>query len=290
MSTPSSLLSPRLLLSALTGLTLMATACGDDASDNDDAAPQDVTLRFQGMVGDESFACGQTYAGMGTTDTDVEFHDFKVYVSEVALVTADGAKVPVELAQDGMWQHENVALLDFEDKTGGCANGTAELNDTVVGQVPDGDYTGVEFVVGVPFELNHDDVATAPAPLNLSSMYWSWAAGYKFLRVDGQTGDTAGFQLHLGSTACEGEQGNVSGCSNPNRIQVSLDDFDPAQDVIAIDAGQLLADLDLSTKESGEAAVCMSFPDHTDCEQVFDKYGLSFGSVEAGVQTFVTKK
>ena len=70
--------------------------------------------------------------------------------------------------QDGLWQYENVALLDFEDKTGGCRDvGTVETNAQVVGTVPEGDYTGLTFDLGVPFELNHIDASTAPSPLNV---------------------------------------------------------------------------------------------------------------------------
>jgi len=46
---------------------------------------------------------------------------------------------------------DDLALLDFEDGTGGCVNGTPDVNDRVAGTVPEGHYTGLRFTLGVPF-------------------------------------------------------------------------------------------------------------------------------------------
>ncbi|MEO0521163.1 MAG: MbnP family copper-binding protein [Cyanobacteria bacterium P01_A01_bin.116] len=144
---------------------------------------QRVSIQFEGAVGSEPFACGETYR-VGTEDSAITPLDFRLYVSEVALIDAAGNTVPVVLEQDGLWQHQNVALLDFEDKTGSCANGTPETRAEVVGAVPAGDYSGLKFTLGVPFALNHIDSTLAPSPLNLTSLWWNWNFGYKFARVD----------------------------------------------------------------------------------------------------------
>jgi len=73
-----------------------------------------------------------------------------MYVSEVHLIEASGRVVPVTLAQDGIWQFENIALIDFENGSGACRNGTAPTNTTVRGSVPPGNYTGVRLTLGVP--------------------------------------------------------------------------------------------------------------------------------------------
>jgi uncharacterized repeat protein (TIGR04052 family) len=82
------------------------------------------------------------------------------------------------------WQHAGTALLDFEDGRAACANGTAPMNTALRDTVAAGDYTGVAFKAGVPFEMNHGDPTTAPSPLNLTSMFWNWRGGYKFVRID----------------------------------------------------------------------------------------------------------
>ncbi|MEM8614095.1 MAG: MbnP family copper-binding protein, partial [Cyanobacteria bacterium P01_H01_bin.105] len=180
---------------------------------------QTVTLQFAGMVADEPFACGQAYE-LGAPATAMAPLDFRFYVSEVALLDADGNEVPLILQQDGKWQHQNVALIDFEDKSGACANGTVDTRAQVVGTVPAGDYSGVKFTLGVPFGLNHVDSTLAPSPLNLTSLWWNWNFGYKFARIDltpatemagasaAQTKQHAaeefsGFAFHLGSVGCQ---------------------------------------------------------------------------------------
>ena len=69
--------------------------------------------------------------------------------------------------------------------------------------MPAGNYTGVRFEVGLPFDKNHAEVTLQPSPLNLSRMFWNWNAGYKFMRLDiRSTGQPRGWLVHLGSTGC----------------------------------------------------------------------------------------
>ena len=148
---------------------------------------KEVAINFEAWVGDEEFVCGESYEGVGVSESTITPTDFRFYVSDVALIDEDGNAVPLELEQDGKWQYQNTALLDFEDGTNACDNGTAEMNTTVVGTVPEGDYQSIQFTMGVPQDLNHEDAAIASSPLNLTSMWWNWQGGYKFLRVDIET-------------------------------------------------------------------------------------------------------
>jgi len=270
---------------------------------------QPVEIVFDARVGGAPFACGETYA-LGTTPTPVTFQDFRFYVSNVELLDAAGNAVPVRLA-DSPWQHEDVALLDFEDKTGACGNGTAPTQDRVIGSVPPGDYRAVRFALGVPFELNHADAAIAPSPLNLTAMWWNWQGGYKFLRADmtaavsesgdspdptasghspkqhGERGDRRGsYRLHLGSTGCQvppGEQQPTT-CRNPNRAIVELANFDPETSVIVADLGALFATSDLSTNDPDTPPGCMSDPDDGDCLPLLRGLGLPFAGEAAATE------
>jgi len=91
-------------------------------------ADKPVTIRFQAQVGEEAFACGRQYEGIGVTKSKISGRDFRLYVSNVRLLGTTGKETPVELDQDGKWQLDNLALLDFEDGTGRCSNGTPEMN------------------------------------------------------------------------------------------------------------------------------------------------------------------
>ncbi|MEL6556447.1 MAG: MbnP family copper-binding protein [Cyanobacteria bacterium J06621_11] len=280
---------------------------------DDPIESQMVTIEFEGRVGDETFACNETYR-LGTADSEVAPLDFRLYVSEVALLDAAGNAVPLVLEQDGQWQHQNVALLDFEDKTGSCANGTPEVRTQVIGSVPAGEYSGLKFTVGVPFALNHIDSTLAPSPLNLTSLWWNWNFGYKFARIDFQRiVDTAAldlkakhtssaaasdeastetdalaqaFSIHLGSVGCQLDSAQAPvNCTLPHRPEVALTDFDPAQNTVVADISALLADTDMSQNQEGTAVGCMSNPLDNDCSGILQNFGLPFREQPAGEQT-----
>lgn len=270
----------RLALGAALPAALLATApgCGNDDS-SDGPSTRAVTLDFDGRVGNERFTCGETYGGLGaSSDQSMTVDDYRLYVNGIELVRGDGARVPLAFDQDGEWQHDDLALLDFED---GCAAGTPETNLRVSGTVPAGSYTGVCFQLGVPFEMNHVSDATTVSPLNASGMLWSWTTGRKFLRIDG-VGDPAGsatsWNVHLGSTGCVDAGGGPEpeeACAFPNRPTVCLDDFDPDVDTIVADLGALLSGSDLSVDAAG-APGCMSGNDDPECIAVMPRLGLDF--------------
>jgi uncharacterized repeat protein (TIGR04052 family) len=269
-------MAPARLVIAVLGLPLLL-ACGGERA---------VTLQLAGQVGDAPAECGRAYDGIGTTSTELTLADLRLYVHDVRLVTADGEELEVALEQDGVWQVDDVALLDFEAGGADCPQGTAETNTTIRGTVPDGaEVTGVRFVLGVPEARNHQDVTTAPSPLNLQSMYWSWNGGYKFFRLDGATtGIPDGFAVHLGSTGCEGDgRGNVTGCTQDNRVEVALDGYDPDVDTIVVDVAALLRESDMDADQGG-AMGCQAGFDDMDCEPIFHGFGLPFAGTPAGEQ------
>ncbi len=250
---------------------------GHSDSSQSDMGSGDTVIRFEGRVGDKDAACGMLYAGVGSAASGVELTDFRFYVSNVRLIAADGAEVPLELKQDGLWQTEGVALLDFEDGTAGCAEfGNEALRNKVVGTVPEGEYTGLAFTMGVPFELNHLDTTVAPSPLNIPALWWNWQFGYKFARIELLADDQV-WLLHLGSTGCEAPDGNTppeSPCANTNAVEVRLDNFNPTMNFVVADLATLFADVDLSTTVP-EPPGCMSGPQDPDCGSIFTSLGLS---------------
>lgn len=281
-------------------LTLLAlaaaaslVACDDgESADAPDARIPDAgspgeatyTIRFAGQFGDAPAACGTPFSDIGTAGTTVELLDFRMYVNGLTLLTADGGEVPLALEQDGMWQHEDVALLDFEDGTAGCAEtGNSALRDVVVGTAPAGEYVGLRFGLGVPEALNHADTTLAPAPLNVGSLFWVWQSGYKFLRLDLSNENEAPndkWFVHLGSGGCESADPTTApevACARPNRPTVTLAGFDPEADTVVVDAAALLVDADVSVNTPMTPPGCMSNPvDVDECPAVFDGFGLSW--------------
>ena len=278
-------------------------------------AERDVEIRFGARVGDAEFRCGQSYAGIGTTGARITPSDFRFYVSDVELIDAAGRAVKLQLAQDGVWQFRDVALLDFEDGSGPCRAGTSGLNTRVVGKAPPGDYRGVSFTLGVPFALNHGDPTVAPSPLNLTAMFWNWQVGYKFVKVDftsasampaamaaptggghgggagghgGAQAAAPGWSLHLGSTQCAsaGTTQPPAQCANPNRVRVTFANFDPARSIVVADLRAVLAGANVDVNAPNTSPGCMSFPNDPDCMPVMPALGLAYGAAPAQPQRF----
>lgn len=256
--------------------SLLAACAGDARAP---AEPQ-LTLAFEARVGDAPFSCSSLATGMGTTSATVEPLDFRIYVHDVRLLRADGSEVPLLLVDDGKWQSSGVALLDFEDKTGSCRNGTPDLNTALRGTAPAGEYVGLKLKIGVPFALNHADSTTLASPLNLSSLYWDWNAGHKFARIDGRlAGSTAApteataFNIHLGSLQCRGAANAITDCSRPNIGEVELRGFDPTAKTILVDYKALVAKSDL-TRDLGGASGCMAEADDPECPPILAHLGV----------------
>lgn len=273
----------RLMPVVAIGGGLALSACTDS---NTTPTEQNIAMKFAAVIGSEPFTCGTTYSNVGIGLNDWQVSDFRFFVHEVHLHNeATGKQYDVELTQDGVWQHDNVALIDLED---GCGAGTPEMNDQAVGAItiPAGETLDTSdvaacFVLGVPEALNHLDPATAPSPLNASGMLWAWKSGMKYLRIDG-TGDPGGtpqaYNLHLGAQSCPGASATAppdSACAIPNTVEVCIDGFDINNDVIAVDPKAVLVGNDVSTNYSG-APGCQSFPDDQDCISAMPKLGLDF--------------
>lgn len=269
-----------------------------------DAAAMPVQIQFAAKMGAAAFACGTTYAGVGTSGAAVTPTDLRFYVQDVALLDQAGRAVPVALAEQAPWQQERVGLLDFENKQGACGNGTQATNDRLVGVVPAGAYKGIRFTLGVPFELNHQPLTNARPPLDLTALFWSWNMGHLFLKAevspaaatdadagvsrDAGGGDAAAslpsvFGLHVGSTMCEGKasEGTLTACARPNRATIELRDFTLGQHRIVLDVATLFSGSDVHTEKS-----CHSFANTSSCPALFSRVGIDYASGgSSGAQT-----
>ncbi len=260
-----------------------------------------VNLEFAALINGQPFECGKSYPDVGSTKASLTPTDLRLYVSEVALVNQRGEAVPVKLTQDGVWQLDNIALLDFENGAGPCRNGTAAVNTAVRGTVPAGQYRGLKFTVGLPFAHNHGDPTLAASPLNNTAMFWSWQGGYRFIKFDASskvapgipdavdTGFVAagGFAVHLGSTQCASASATTAptACKNPNRMMLQFDNYDPAKSVIVMDIGVLLAGTNVTVNARRTSPGCMSFEKDADCTAVMNAMGLPYdGQAAVGAQ------
>ncbi len=238
---------------------------------------QPVEVRFAARFGDADAACGSTYDAIGTTASSVELLDLRAYISGLKI---DGAGT---IDAEEPWQSQDVALLDFEDKTGACT-GNADLR-AVVRAHARADSGTLEFDLGVPESLNHLDPAKLTSPLNVSSMFWGWTAGFRFLKLDlATTGQPAGWVVHIGSSGCAGVTGGNAACVEPNRVHVTLEGWTPDSTVV-MDLSKLVAGADVDTNTENTGPGCMSEPNDPECVGVFEALGLPLGDAPAGEQT-----
>ncbi|MDC0720919.1 MbnP family copper-binding protein [Nannocystis bainbridge] len=278
-------------------LPLLVPACD---SHEPGLTDEPVEIVFEGRVGGAPFACGETYDGLGKDGASATPQDFRFYVHDVRLVTADGDEHPVTIEDDGVHQGGGVALIDFEDGSGACANGTPELHTTLKGVVAaqprhggahggGHEFVGLRFKIGVPQEQNHTDLTQAPAPLNDTTMSWSWNYGHIFFTawgvVEADAPSTVG--LHVGSIGCEGDAmaGEIVACANSNRPEIVLDGFDAATGKVAVDWGAVFSGLTLATpaaecedKDGKTTCACHSFGPEALCSSMFRPLGLDWTS------------
>jgi uncharacterized repeat protein (TIGR04052 family) len=269
-------------------------ATPEDAAN--DAAPVDRSfeIAFRGVLGNDDAVCGAEFAGFGPSMSQaVTLKDFRFYVHGVELIRDDDVVVPLTIEDHAPFQNAGVALLDFEDKTGDCINGTTEMNTVVRGHAPEGTYTGIRFILGVPLDQNHQDRSVAAAPLDLSQLFWSWAGGYLFARIDLFTtavdaGPRATFSVHLASTGCNGSPSSMPStqCTYQNRPTIELSDFDPDADVILVDPKAVVEGVDLTVNTPATGIGCMSARTDPDCDVVMPRLGVDFGTSTASQVLF----
>ncbi|MBK8536535.1 MAG: hypothetical protein IPL59_16245 [Candidatus Competibacteraceae bacterium] len=125
----------------------LVAGCGSD--DDNSPGERSATVQFKAEVNGQDFVCGKTYSNVGVGQPGTyQVNDWRFYVHDVALVKADGSRQEIDLDQDGVWQYQNTVLLDLRKD---CGSGTLPTNAVVKGSVPNENYAGLCFKVGVPY-------------------------------------------------------------------------------------------------------------------------------------------
>ena len=160
-----------------------------------------IALQFENYVGEEKLTLGaeanaaKAYTSNGQT---LKFSEVKYVITNIVLVKADGTKVS--------YYNKNL------DKGGFLINqeNTSSLSP-ILNKIPEGDYKGIEFGLGVKKELNNlslqdkfpDFYRLTGSFKQAQIMHWEWANGYRFVKLEGwysnatATNDT--LSIHMGS-------------------------------------------------------------------------------------------
>jgi len=158
----------RLLFPVLLVLVVAAAwliGCKKDA-DSQPTTGQ-VSFAVNNMVGTKALALDGTSYTTASGET-FTVSKFKYYLSNIKLTKADGSTY----AAPGEYH-----LVDAAQPTS---------TSFTVSNVPAGDYTGVSFVVGVDSTTTKADPLALTGDLNpANAMYWAWASGHIFLKLEG---------------------------------------------------------------------------------------------------------
>ena len=237
------------LLMAITTVAALSSCSKEDNNNSNQGGNQsstngnaEVSLQFDNYVGTEKLALGASASAAKAYTSNrqtLKFSEVKYVITNVVLVKADGTKVP--------YHTEDL------DKGGFLINqaNTASLTP-VLKNIPEGDYKGIEFGLGVKKELNNLKLQDRfPNFYRLTGqfkfseiMHWEWANGYRFVKLEGwYSNPTPGknkkgenlpaitdgeLSIHIGSafkgTKLIGEDKKVKGIENET-LNVDRDAF-----------------------------------------------------------------
>lgn len=187
-------------------------------------AQKNVTLHITHKLGSAAFALNQTAQNNLSQDFKISRVDY--YISGIKIIHDGGMEL---------------ALPDKYILAKGSAFVTEALGSLNVTNVE-----GIKFSIGVEAPTNNEDPTQHPEdhPLypQAPSMHWGWAAGYRFVALEGTTGSNATiFEMHgMGNSNYFGQTVMVAGENSGNDIDIFLDaDYTQALKDINVAAGPI---------------------------------------------------
>jgi hypothetical protein len=182
-----------LLLSSIAAFSLFAVSCNDD---DDPVTPPtengQIRLQFSNKAGSKDLVLNsETYTNAAGEDFTVSKLNY--FISNIKLLKTDGSNFVVP--QDSSY---------FLIRQANEASKTLTINN-----VPVGEYSGVEFTIGVDSLRSVADMSKRngildkdSGPTNEEAMYWDWNPGYIFLKLEGEsdsaTSANGEFYYHIG--------------------------------------------------------------------------------------------
>ncbi len=270
----------------------VATACAPEPTDQpiDTSVPTSeraLTLEVGAGFGAQNFSCRASVPDVGATGLTVRPTDLRLFVHGLTFVLPSGDEAPWTLDSND-WQANGVAFIDHEDGVEACADGTTATNTTVTGTVelPDAlERATLRFFLGLPFDVSKLPLATAPTALADADVFISTTQGRARFQLDlVPQGGPAAWPVRILATGCPpGSDDTQASCTSENIAAVEVPNVDLANPAVRMDLQALLADINLSANaaavQPGGGVIetplgCQSTLTDTDCQQVFESYGL----------------
>ncbi len=182
-----------LLLFAALSLAVFVQSCKEEnPSVPIGTGDNSVKLEFKGTTASGSFELGKGY-DLATEGFRYRFSLLKFYVSKFSLIKNDGSELLLN----------DIALIDFR---------VDQPNTSFTVKVPEGEYKGFKFGIGVDSINNSKLPASFAAEHPLSSAqgtYWEMTSKYRFMLIEGHLDTLRGatedfseqFVVHTGTDA-----------------------------------------------------------------------------------------
>lgn len=160
-------------------LLMVSCSFPDEKDDTDPIETGSIQLQFDNIVGNQDLQLDSTRY-MNAVGEDFTVNKLNYYISNIKLIRMDGSMFTVP--QDSSY------FLVRE------ANSASQ--NLTIRNVLTGDYTGIEFVVGVdslrsvmdPSQPGRKGILDKDTgPTNDEAMYWDWNPGYIFLKLEGSS-------------------------------------------------------------------------------------------------------
>lgn len=170
------------------------TACKEEdhvhaSEDIDPNRKGNIMIEFDNRVGNLNLVLDSMFY-YNSYNQNYSISKFDYFISNIVLINENGSKYIVP-------QDSSYFLLKESNSS------SREIN---LNNVPEGNYTGIEFIVGVDSLRNTMSLDKRTGALDpggeAAGMYWTWNSGYIFVKMEGKFVDTTAvpqmFLYHIG--------------------------------------------------------------------------------------------
>ncbi|PPK94847.1 hypothetical protein LY01_01600 [Nonlabens xylanidelens] len=186
-------------------IAIISCSSDDDAMENLSNQTGELTVKFDNAVGNQDFIFDSSFSKSNGESFKLE--TLKYIVSNIKLTDENGVEFEYPTS-------DNIFIIDEAN-----ANNAGEIY-VELDNVPAANYTKISFGIGVDQTRFAQGAAGQGDFLTTAQdagMFWSWASGYKFMRLDGTYSDATvtdqPVNIHMGSV----------GTSLDNYREITLD-------------------------------------------------------------------
>jgi hypothetical protein len=173
----------------LAGIVLVASCKKeDDHSHDENIDPNkrgNMILEFDNRVGNLNLVLDSPFYS-NSLGQNFTISKFDYYISNIVLINENGTEF--------IYPQDSSYFLVKENE--------ADRQEISLSGIPEGNYSGVKFIIGVDSLRNTKPISERTGDLDVTGaaagMYWTWNSGYIFMKMEGSFLDTGSYLFHIG--------------------------------------------------------------------------------------------